>query len=153
MLQGRIHVNKAIDVIYRLRSGLSQRQISKETGISRKTINKYFHLAQSEGWLLQSAPLPAIENIGRALGRKDTSRITEYSTPVLEPYKKVITGWLEAKYTRKRMLVLLRENYGVVVSYDSIKRFCRRLRSDPSDLVTMRVETPQGGLVRLILEK
>lgn len=144
MLQGRIHVNKAIDVIYRLRSGLSQRQISKETGISRKTINKYFHLAQSEGWLLQSAPLPAIENIGRALGRKDTSRITEYSTPVLEPYKKVIAGWLEAKYTRKRMLVLLRENYGVVVSYDSIKRFCRRLRSDPSDLVTMRVETPPG---------
>ena len=144
MLQGRIHVNKAIDVIYRLRSGLSQRQISKETGISRKTISKYFHLAQSEGWLLQSAPLPAIEDIGRALGRKDTRRITEYSTPVLEPYKKVIAGWLEAKYTRKRMLVLLRENYGVQVSYDTLKKYCRKLLNDPARLVTMRMETLPG---------
>lgn len=144
MLQGRIHVNKTIDLLYRLRLGHSQRRINRETGISRKTIRKYFSLAQREGWLLESVPLPSIDEVGRALAKEDDKLISEYSPPLLAPYRKVVTDWLTAKYTRKRMLVLLRENYGVQVSYDTLKKYCRKLLNDPATLVTMRMETPPG---------
>jgi len=144
LLQGRIHVNKTIELLYRLRLGHSQRQISRETGVARKTIRKYLNLAQREGWLLESVPLPSMDEVGRALAVEDDRRITEYSPPLLAPYQKVITDWLNSKYTRKRMLVLLRENYGVQVSYDTLKKYCRKLLNDPATLVTMRMETLPG---------
>jgi len=126
-------VNKTIDILYRLRAGHSQRQVNRETGVSRQAIRKYYRLAMENGWLLESVPLPDIDTVNNALKAEDSKRIRQYSTPVLKPYEQIILNWLKAKYTRKRILTLLRENYEVDVSYESLKKYCRRLLSNPAD--------------------
>ncbi len=149
MHQGRIHVNKTIDILYRLRAGHSQRQVNRETGVSRQAIRKYCRLAMENGWLSEGVPLPDIDTVNNALKAKDSKRIRQYSTPVLKPYEQIILNWLKAKYTRKRILTLLRENYEVDVSYESLKKYCRRLLSNPADVAKVRLETLPGEIAQL----
>ena len=149
MHKGRIHVNKTIDILYRFRSGHSQRQIHRDTGISRKAIRKYYLLAKENNWLSDKVPLPDIDALDSTLSIRDSKRITQHSTPVLKPYEQIILGWLKDKYTRKRMLTLLRENYNVDISYESLKKYCRKLLRNPEDLAKMRLETLPGEIAQL----
>ena len=146
---GRIHVNKVLDIIYRLRFEQSQRSIARDTGISRATIRKYFVLAQKEGWLSQDVSLPSIEEVGEALLASEIKVKSKYQESPLAPYEKYILKWIEKKLTKKRMRELLLENYGVRISYTGMKRCCNRLLNKASDKVTVRIETSPGEIAQV----
>jgi len=146
---GRIHVNNVIDVIYRFRSNQSQRLIARETGISRTTVRKYFSLAEKKGWLSPDSPLPSIEEIGKAIFASEIQIKCDYPLSPLAPYEKQISGWMEKKYTKKRMRILLAENHDVKISYTAIKRYCSRLKINSLNKETIRIETAPGVIAQI----
>ncbi len=146
---GRIHVNKILDIVYRLRFGQSQRSIAQDTGVSRTTIKKYLLLAKKEGWLSLDVPLPSIEEIGEAIFASENRVKSKYQQSPLSSQEDVITKWMEKHYTKKRMRELLAENYDIKISYTGIKRFCNRLKNKPSERATVRIETAPGEIAQI----
>lgn len=146
---GRIHVNKVLDIIYRLRFRQSQRSIARDTGISRATIRKYLVLSQKEGWLSHDSPLPSIEEIGEAIFSSEIRIKDKYQESPLAPYEKYILKWMEKQLTKKRMRELLLENYDVRISYTGMKRCCKRLKDKSIDKVTVRIETAPGEVAQV----
>jgi hypothetical protein len=57
------------DLIYRLRTGESERRIAVDLGISRPTVAKYHALAKGQGYLVADAPLPDDATLQSAMGR------------------------------------------------------------------------------------
>ncbi|MCK5787218.1 MAG: IS21 family transposase [Candidatus Sabulitectum sp.] len=147
--ESRIHVNDVIDIIYRLRNGQSQRLISKETGIGRKTIRKYFLVSEKNGWLSLEVPLPELDLVSEKLSERKSEQIDKNQKSSLEPYREVITDWLKEKYNRKRILHLLRSNFDMVVSYDTVKRYCRYLLDNPAAKAVVRLETDPGEVAQV----
>jgi hypothetical protein len=64
----RIHMNYLKDIIYRLRCGDSERQISRDLGISRQTVHKYKIMAEMQGFLDCERDLPKVNQLEEVLG-------------------------------------------------------------------------------------
>lgn len=90
-----------------LSKGLSQRAISKELGISRKTVKKYFDEFQNNKTVLT----PKIERI-----------------KILDKFKQEIEQWLSEGYTG----ILIQEKFniemGLNVSYPTVSRFLKQFK-------------------------
>jgi DNA-binding transcriptional regulator LsrR (DeoR family) len=56
----RIHMNYINDIIHRLRCGESERQISRDLGISRPTVHKFKIMATMEGYLDIDTERPSV---------------------------------------------------------------------------------------------
>jgi hypothetical protein len=54
--------------LYRLRSGQSERAISRDLGISRPTVHKYKVIAEEGGFLEKGQEVPDLENLAWVLG-------------------------------------------------------------------------------------
>jgi len=144
-----IHVNDVIDITYRLRNGQSQRLINRETGIGRKTIRKYFLVSERNDWLSLEVPLPELDIVSEKLAERKSEQIDKNQKSSLEPYQTVITDWLKENYNRKRISHLLRSNYDVVVSYDTVKRYCRYLLDNLAAKAVVRLETDPGEVAQV----
>ena len=123
-------------VITLLENGVSQREISRKTGIDRKTIRKIARdLAQPEAAESSNSPTPAT-------GDADCSGVNPPPRPpapepagytptpsACEPYR----DWIEEQVRLGRNATAIyqelvdRHDFGQ--GYNSVKRFCRRLRT------------------------
>ena len=121
--------------------GWSQRRIARELGINRETVGRYLRLADSakpaistlgleEGTEPKPAILtsgfggkaeakPAISTAGKNAGRKSHC----------EPLAKVIAAKVEVGLSAQRIYQDLVEENGFSDSYQSVKRFVRKLRA------------------------
>jgi len=126
-------MNEVIEIIYRLRNGQSQRLIHRETKIGRKTVKKYYEFAEKNGWLSPEALMPTPEMVVERLASREKKVTEQHQTSSLESHKSVIKEWLRLNYTRKRIRQLLLSNFDVTVSYDTVKRYCRYLNSNPAE--------------------
>ena len=123
--------------------GWSQRRIARETGIHRETVARYVRLAQG-GWR-PGMPFPvksnpAISTPGSEVrdgpgDPEETAPNPAISTPgssgrqsLCEPFREVIEAKLAAGLTAQRIWQDLEEE-GFEGGYQSVKRFCRRLRT------------------------
>ena len=61
----RIHMNHIRDIIHRLQQGQSERQICRDTRLSRPTIHKYKRWAEKQGYLLPDSPTCAPNGVCR----------------------------------------------------------------------------------------
>lgn len=107
-----------------LEQGWSQRRIARELRIDRETVARYARPASPGG------AKPAISTAGRP------SRC--------EPYRPVVASRLEAGLTAQRIWQDLRAEEGFAGSYESVKRFVRRLQGS-RDLPFRRIESPPGA--------
>jgi hypothetical protein len=64
----RLHVHYLRDLIYRLRTGASQRAVARDLGLARMTVQKYGQLADAAGYLGPARPLPEVADLAAALG-------------------------------------------------------------------------------------
>jgi IS30 family transposase len=88
--------------------GWSRRRIARELGIDRETVGRYLLLAK-----------PAISTAGKGIGRKSQC----------EPLAEVIMAKVEVGLSAQRIYQDLVEENGFTDSYQSVKRFVRKLRS------------------------
>ena len=140
--------------------GWSQRRIARELGINRETVGRYLRLADSpkpaistpgsEGGT-ESKPAiltpglegkreakPAISTAGKNAGRKSQC----------EPLTKVIVAKVEVGLSAQRIYQDLVEETAFTDSYQSVKRFVRKLRAARSERIH-RLECQPGEEVQL----
>lgn len=136
----RLNVDRIRDLIYRLRAGESERRISRDMGIARKTVRKYHQWAQEQGYLGSDVPLPDLSILVDDLGdppqppRQDSS---------LEPYDAVVRELLDQGCQMTVIHARLCSDYGYTGSYSSVRRYVHRIQPlEPK--VTVRVASPPG---------
>ena len=136
----RIHMNHIRDIIHRLQQGQSERQICRDTRISRPTIHKYNAWAETQGYLLPDSPLPEHATLAEALGP-----VIPPPRPrsTLEPYRDKIKKWHTDGVEMMAMWQRLQEDYHYPGSYSSVRRFCKQFRSATPTAV-VRVHTAPG---------
>ncbi|MBC8428724.1 MAG: IS21 family transposase [FCB group bacterium] len=141
-------MNHILDVLHRLRQKQSVRSITRDTGISRKTVVSYRDIALANGWLAEQSNLPTREELGDYLTKKDLTNYPPQNISSVEPYRADVERMLRRNYTMKRIFVLLRENFGYNGSYSSVHRFCNKI-NPPASQVTCRVITTPGEMAQV----
>ncbi len=121
---------EVLDVLKRIRAGESRRSISRNTGRSRKTIERYVAVAMDLGWS------PEVHEPNEALASEVIARLKPgprdklpgETAKILGTHKEQIKQWLEGDGYYKRGLRLtkvhsLLERQGVEVSYSALYRY------------------------------
>jgi transposase len=118
--------------------GWSRRRIARELGIDRETVGRYLLLAKpaisTTGVEGIGEAKPAISTAGKGTGRKSQC----------EPLAEAIMAKVEVGLSAQRIYQDLVEESGFTDSYQSVKRFVRKLRSIQPDRV-WRLECQPGG--------
>jgi transposase len=112
------------------RSGLVPARIARELGISRETVGRYL--------LLRRLANPAISTPGKSIGRKSQR----------EHVAEVIMAKVEAGLSAQRIYQDLVEDHGFSDSYQSVKRFVRKLRALQPERI-WRLECQPGEEVQV----
>jgi transposase len=127
------------------RQGWSRRRIARELGVHRKTVARHINLADKES-NCPTNPTPG----------SDRPTEAEFEGPVAashggcgppskcEPFREVILTKLDAGLTAQRIWQDLVGEHGFEASYQSVKRFCRRL-CKKTPLPFRRIETEPGS--------
>jgi transposase len=110
------------DVIRRLRTGQSIRQINKETGMHRTILREIRDVSEQKGWLSPGSKLPTEEHIRQCLERAK-NKPTEKPHP-LDRFYEDIKGYLKNKYTYLVIHQLISEEYPC--SEATVRRYCQR---------------------------
>jgi transposase len=103
--------------------GWSQRRIARELGLNRETVGRYLRLAKpaisTTGFEQPCQAKPAISTTGPPAGRKSQC----------EPLAEAILAKVEVGLSAQRIYQDLVEEKGFADSYESVKRFVRKLRA------------------------
>jgi transposase len=129
--------------IYSLHNrGWSRRRIARELGIDRETVGRYLRLANpaisTAGLEGTGEVKPAISTTGKGVGRKSQC----------EPLAEVIMAKAEAGLSAQRIYQDLVEENGFTDSYQSVKRFVRKLRAAQPERI-WRLECQPGEELQL----
>ncbi len=116
----RIHMNLYKEIIYRIRSGESERSIARDLGISRPTVHKYKLKAAEGDYLNAYRELPGNEEILESLG---PAPHPPRAASTVERYREVVQKYLEQGLEMTAILQRLRENHGYQGGYSSVRRF------------------------------
>ncbi|MCK4506293.1 MAG: IS21 family transposase [Candidatus Aegiribacteria sp.] len=141
-------MNHILDVLHRLRQKQSVRSITRDTGISRKTVVSYRDIALANGWLDEVSSFPTREELGDYLTKKDLTNYPPQNISSVEPHRVEVKRMLRRNYTMKRIFVLLHENFGYNGSYSSVYRFCNKI-NPPASRITCRVTTSPGEIAQV----
>jgi len=139
-----LRMEKKQAVIGLLRLGWTYRRIQRQTGVRRETISRYDRELDSK-----AANVPPGSGEGEA-GSEDQKRPKR---PPGNPsrcggYRELIEQKLQTGLTGKRIHQDLVFEHGFSVSYDSVKRFCRRLKKRSPE-VFARIEVPPGSQMQV----
>lgn len=108
------------DVLRRLQTGQSIRQINRETGVHRTIVRGIREIGKSKGWLKPDAKLPTEQVIAKAL---EKSRNTDKrKAHPLEQFHDEIETYLRRKYTFLIIHRLIEERYPC--SEATVRRYC-----------------------------
>lgn len=136
----RIHMKYVKDLVYRLRSGDSQRRVAQDMNISRTTVDKYHEWAEEHGFLDPERPMPDDETLAAALG--DAPRPPQVASSV-EPYQGIVEELLDQGVEMMAIWQRLQNEHQYTGSYSAVRRFVHRLRP-PQPEVVVRVHTAPG---------
>ena len=120
----RIHMNYYKDIIYRLRAGESERQISRDLGISRPTVHKYQQKAQKEGFL-NEGEMPEERNVQESFGPAPHPPKTPSS---VEPYREVVQRFVDQGLEMAAIFQRLKEQHQYRGSYSAVRRYVPHLK-------------------------
>jgi transposase len=124
MIMERIHVNHYKDIIYRLRAGESERQISRDLGICRQTVHKYKLKAQAEGFL-EGTRMPGEGKVRESLGPVPKPPKIPSS---LEPYRESVQNYVDQGLEMVAIYQRLKEQQDYHGSYSSVRRYVKHLK-------------------------
>ncbi len=120
----------------------SRRRIARELGVNRETVGRYLRLAKpaisTTGFEASCDVKPAISTAGTVAGRKSQC----------EPLAEAIAAKVEVGLSAQRIYQDLVEENGFRDSYESVKRFVRKLRAAKPQRV-WRVECQPGEELQL----
>ena len=130
----RIEMFEYRQVLLRMRSGDSDREIPRSGLMGRKKMRKLRRLASAEGWLDTERALPANSALAvRVQG--DSAR--ESTVSLVEPYQAEVQRWHEQGIDGTTIHQALERKHGFEGSYSSVRRFLQGLAGGPSSATTI----------------
>jgi transposase len=134
----RKHMNHIQDIIRRLQLGESERRITRDMHIARKTVHKDSKIAKEQGYLEKPDAQPKESELMKALG-PGVQAPKQAST--VEPYREKIQECVKGGVEMTAIWLRLQENYGYKGGYSSIRRFVHRLEpTEPEAFVRVHSE-------------
>jgi len=128
-MANRIKVAMRNAILGLRRQGWSFRRIARELGVHRKTVARHVRLAES-----QNGPNPTAGNSG--------------PESLCEPFREVVLAKLDARLSAQRIWQDLVSEHGFAASYESVKRYVRRLGAR-TPLPFRRIEVEPGAEVQV----
>jgi len=118
-------------IIYRLREGLTAREISKLGLAGRHKVNVIRKVAQQQGWLAKDVELPDEATLAKQFEIKSCTQQPSKA----EPYRQFITDAIKDGVTAAVIHARLVEQFDFKGAYNSIQRFVQQIKlSDLSHL-------------------
>jgi len=118
-------------IIYRLREGLTAREISKLGLAGRHKVNVIRKVAQQQGWLAKDVELPDEATLAKQFEIKSCTQQLSKA----EPYRQFITDAIKDGVTAAVIHARLVEQFDFKGAYNSIQRFVQQIKlSDLSHL-------------------
>ena len=136
----RMAMNLEREIIYRSRSGQSERAIVRDLRLSRPTVHKYRQMAAGEGHLEEGRELPENAELSCELGPAPRP---PRAPSTLEGYRDVVQSFVDQGLEMSAMFQRLREDHGYRGSYSSVRRFVHRLEEQEPEAYT-RVHCAPG---------
>ena len=136
----RLDVKQIREIIYRLRQGLSERQVAADLGMSRVTIHKYYMMALDQGYMEGEGELPTDRELVASLGPWVAPPWMEST---VAPYGEVVEKLLDEGVEMVAILSRLRDEHGYKGSYSSVRRFVAKVRPPKVDAY-VRVHSRPG---------
>jgi len=128
------------EMLRRFQQGQSNRQIARDLGVNRKTVDRYRAWAVEQELL--EAPLPSLGDLHQLLEATLKRSSPPQNASTVEPYRELVEKLrregVEIAAIRERL-----KERGYTGSYASVHRFVRRLEPSMPD-VAVRVETRPG---------
>lgn len=128
------------EMLNQLRSGASDRQISKDMEIDRRTVKRYREWAQKQG--LMEGDMPRLEEIQELAARTLTTTPPPQNVSTVEPYRELVEKLVDAEVEATAIHERLKER-GYKGSYSAVYRFVRTIKPKSPD-VAVRVERKPG---------
>lgn len=128
------------ELLLHIRVNTSNRQVQQETGVDRRTVQRYRQWAESQGLL--KGDLPSLSELQALLERALPEPIPPQNVSSVEPYRKVVERLVKEEVETAAIRERLKER-GYHGSYAAVYRFVRHLKPPTVESCT-RVERKPG---------
>lgn len=128
------------EIVNQIRSGASDREISREMGIARQTVKRYREWAEGNGLL--NGAMPGVEKLQELLEQTLPEQKAPQNTSTVEGYRSVVEELVKAEVEAAAIYQRLKEQ-GFSGSYSGVYRFVRKLKPRQVQ-TTVRVERKPG---------
>lgn len=129
------------ELLLHLRAQPSNRQVYRDTGVDRRTVQRYREWAKEQGLL--EGEMPSLEELLVKLEVCFREKMPPQNQSSVESYRSLIEGWIKADVEVAAIRQRLMER-GYTGSYASVWRFVRTLKAGKQQETTVRVETRPG---------
>jgi transposase len=136
----RIALMDIRELLRYLRAQDSDRAVQRDTGLDRRTVQRYRAWAAAHGLL--SGPLPTLEDLQRLVEQTLTAPPPPQMVSSVEPFRALVVE-LRAQATEMTAIWHRLKERGYTGSYSSIRRFVRQLEPQQPEAF-VRVETAPG---------
>jgi len=140
-----VHVVEVREVVSLWSGGKSMREISRLTGLDRKTVRRYVEAAKESG--CRAGERVTDELVGEVIGRVRAQGpgVRGESWAVCVSNRSLLEGWLEQEVPLSKVQELLQRHTGVVVPYRTLHRYAARELGFGGRRVTVRVADGKPG--------
>jgi transposase len=128
------------EILVRLRAGHSDRQISRDVGMDRRTVKGYRQWAERQDLL--TGDLPPVEQLQALLEGTWPEKAPPQNVSSVEPYRAVVEKLIGEKVEVAAIRERLKER-GYRGSYSAVYRFVQRVKDELPE-ATVRVERAPG---------
>ncbi|RRR77950.1 MAG: IS21 family transposase [Candidatus Viridilinea halotolerans] len=133
----RIEIMDIRELVRHLRATASDRAVQRDTGVDRRTVQRY------RAWALEhqllSGPLPALDELQRLVAATLTASPPPQMVSSVEPFRELVLR-LRAEQTEMAAIWARLKEQGFTGSYSAVRRFVRMLEPVTPEPV-VRVET------------
>ncbi len=133
-------------IIYRLRSGQSQRDIARMGLASRDKLREIVEEANSHSWLEPDNPMPGADAVNEVFAKHVSSR----GQPLkLKPYLSLISPWIEEGLGAKVIYQHLIVSCQFQGSYNCVQRYIKQIRAGLPKNLTVPLNFSAGEAAQL----
>jgi hypothetical protein len=111
-------------VLVRLRQGDSDRDVARSRVMGRPKVARFRLVAEAQGWLTLTTPLPEDAAIGAIIAAPRRARST---ISTVEPHRSLVERWADQGVGGKAIHAALWREHGYRGSYSSVRRMLAAL--------------------------
>ena len=131
MANRRFEMFQYQQILFRMRSGESDRDLARAGVVGRRKAGEVRKQAIAHGWLDPARPLPSEAELGQAFGQRPTQPGNGSS---VAPYQAQILAWVAEGIDGTTIHRALMRNHGFTGSYSAVRRFVQSLPNDVNQL-------------------